>query len=120
MRIFVIKNFGKWARKERVDSEKLIEMAEEVAEGQYEASLGGHLFKKRIARKGAGKSGGYRTILAYKQEDRIFFVYGFAKNEKDNISQEDLGDLKLIGASLLNSSDEEIEVMLDDGFLIEL
>ncbi|WP_082852011.1 type II toxin-antitoxin system RelE/ParE family toxin [Sulfitobacter sp. HI0054] len=39
--------------------------------GRVDGGLGSHLFKKRVARKGGEKSGGYRTILAWLQEDKL-------------------------------------------------
>jgi hypothetical protein len=34
-----------------------------MTEGLFDADLGGGLFKKRIARQGQGKSGGFRTLV---------------------------------------------------------
>jgi hypothetical protein len=53
--------------------------------GLYDAELGGGLFKKRIARPGQGKRGGYRTLIASNKGDKWFFVFGFPKNERSNI-----------------------------------
>lgn len=57
-------------------------------------SLGGGLRKVRVAREGAGKSGGYRTIHFYAAPDiPIFLITCFAKNQRDNISARELGKL---------------------------
>ena len=65
----------------------------EMSEGLYEANLGGNLLKKRIARPGEGKRGGFRTIVATNLRNRWFFVYGFAKNERDNIEDDDSAEI---------------------------
>jgi hypothetical protein len=72
-----------------------------MTEGQYEAHLGGNLLKKRIARSGHGKSGGFRTIVATSYDGRWFFVYGFAKNERSNIDDEEEAALKKLAITLL-------------------
>lgn len=61
MRIFKTIAFHRWAKKENLDDQALFKAVCELREGQYEANLGGHLFKKRIAIAGKGKSGGFRT-----------------------------------------------------------
>ena len=120
MRIFVTKVFRRWARKQKLDEEELLGAVREIEEGLIDAFLGGNLLKKRIARKGQGKSGGYRTILAYRQEERTFFLYGFAKSEKENISKNDLRLLEEVGEELLGYSDDELGFAVDSGALVEL
>ncbi|EPS0623212.1 type II toxin-antitoxin system RelE/ParE family toxin [Escherichia coli] len=39
-----------------------------------------------MPRVGGGKSGGYRTIIFYRVGTRAFFVYAYAKNERENIT----------------------------------
>src|ERR1700683_1838925 len=58
--------------------------------GLIDADLGSGLLKQRVARAGEGRSGGYRTIIAYRAGDRAVFLYGFAKNERDNIGDDEL------------------------------
>lgn len=72
-----------------------------MRQGLYEADLGGGLLKKRIARPGQGKSGGFRTIVATNRGDRWFFVYGFAKNERANIDDVEEAALKKLAEALL-------------------
>ena len=70
--------------------------------GLYDADLGGGLVKKRIARPGQGKSGGFRTLVATNKGERWFFVYGFPKNERSNIDQDEEEALKKLAAHLLS------------------
>ena len=101
MSIYKVRWFSRWARKQGLSDAALCEAVKEMAEGQYEADLGGHLLKKRIARPGQGKSGGFRTIVATNSEGRWFFVYGFAKNERSNIDDEEEAALKKLAKTLL-------------------
>ena len=66
------------------------------------------LIKQRIPRKGQGRSGGFRTIIAYRHDDRSYFVSGFAKNEMDNIADEDLKDVTSYAAALMALTDKLI------------
>ena len=89
-----------------------------------DAELGGGLIKQRVARAGQGKSGGYRTIIAYRRGDRAVFLFGFAKSERDNIEDSELAEWRLVGRRYLGlgtteldsavAADELIEVDYDD------
>ena len=94
MRILKNKAFSKWAAKEGISDNALRAAVEEMARGLVEADLGGHVFKKRVATVGRGKSGGARTLLVYRVGDKAFFVYGFAKNIRANIKADELDGLK--------------------------
>jgi hypothetical protein len=123
MSIHKTKVFSRWARKEGLGDRALCAAVAEMAAGLYEADLGGNLLKKRIARRGHGERDGFRTLVATNKDDRWFFVYGFAKNERSNIEVKDEVALKLLAATLLamttialdstNIADELIEVNCD-------
>jgi hypothetical protein len=100
MRIFKTKTFMRWARKEGVTDELVRKAVREIEAGLIEVDLGSCLYKKRIALRGNGKRGGARTLLAYQVGAKAFFIYGFMKNEKDNISTAELRTLKLLAANL--------------------
>jgi hypothetical protein len=70
--------------------------------------LGGGLIKLRIARLGSGKSGGYRTIIAYSAGRRAVFLFGFAKNQRDNLTPVQLADLKMVGDDLLALTEHQL------------
>jgi hypothetical protein len=63
--------------------------------------LGGHVFKKRVGIDGRGKRSGLRTLLAFRVGERAFFVFGFAKNERTDVSDKGLVALKPLGSQLL-------------------
>lgn len=122
MRVFVTKQVHKWAGQEGVPDATLVAAAQNAIRGRHDADLGGHLFKARIAREGQGKSGGFRTILCFLRHDseRIFFLHGFAKNEKADISPREGKALKLVARSLLSLDDRQLAQLLTLGTLIEL
>lgn len=80
MRILKCRTFYEWARDEKISDICLRQAVFELTNGLYGANLGGGLYKLRVARKGQGKRGGYRTIIAFRLNDRAVFMYGFAKN----------------------------------------
>lgn len=120
MRIFKSKWFNKWADKEGLTNETLQAAVTEMESGLIDADLGGHVYKKRAAIEGQGKSGGLRTILAFKVGNKSFFMFGFAKNQQDNISKKELKALKLMAKELLNYSDKALTKALNVGELIEV
>ena len=80
----------------------------EIRHGLIDADLGGHVLKKRIAKRGRGKSAGARTIVATDGAGRWFFVFGFNKNERSNISAEESRALRELAKELLDFSDNQL------------
>ena len=76
--------------------------------------------KERIARPGRGRSGGYRMLVAYRAGDRAVFLYGFAKSERENISQDELLTLREIGAAWLAADTKRIAKAIEEGALQEV
>lgn len=108
IRTFKDFEFAKWARKGRVTDAMLCEAVREIEAGLIDAKIGGFLIKKRVAAPGRGKRGGYRTIVAHRRGERLFFLYGFAKNEKDNITQKERAALRALGDHYMGLSDQEL------------
>jgi hypothetical protein len=120
MRIFKNKWFVRFARKERITDAKLAEAVRNAEKGLINADYGGGLIKQRIARPGQGKSGGYRSIIIFRKGNVAFFVYGFSKNERDNIDESDERDFKDLAKELLALSDEGLKKLTDNGELTEV
>jgi len=66
MKVWKTKAFARWARKEGLDDDDLLQAADEIASCRFEGNLGGDVVKKRVARAGGAKRGGFRTIVAYR------------------------------------------------------
>ena len=120
MKTLMTKHFSKWASKQKIPNNELSIALNEVQQGKFEANLGGNVFKKRIRFEGQGKSGSGRTILCYKKGDRIVFVHGFAKNEKSSLSKKELVAFKELSKILLSFNDEQLEIAIENGDLIEV
>ena len=120
MRIFKTKGVGRFARRERITDASLKEAIERAERGIIDADLGGGLIKQRVARAGQGRSGGFRMIVAYRVAGRAVFLSGFAKNDRDNMDDDELAEFRIVGAIWLEASDEQVRKSLDDGILQEL
>ncbi|CAN5501422.1 type II toxin-antitoxin system RelE/ParE family toxin [soil metagenome] len=101
-RVFLTKKFDRWAKDAGVEDQALIRAVEEIESGLVDANLGGNVYKKRVARQGEGKSGGFRTILALKADERTIFLVGFAKNERDNLTPTELSFVKALAKRFLS------------------
>lgn len=98
----------------------LIGAIQEMELGLVDADLGGYLFKKRVALQGRGKRGGARTIVASKIQGHWFFLYGFLKHERDNISNIELNALQGLAKQLLELSDAQLKKALLANEIIEV
>jgi hypothetical protein len=114
MRVFKYKWFHRWAKDEQVSDAVLMAAARGIVEGQFDADLGGYLYKKRIARHGSGKSSGYRAIVGYKRPDdsRVVFLYAFPKNSKANISTKEKAALQLTAKGFVNATEKQLEELM--------
>lgn len=120
MRVLLIKPFGRFQRRERIKDAALAEAVVRAERGLIDADLGGGLIKQRVARPGQGRSGGFRTVLAYRSRHRAVFLFGFAKSERDNIASDELAGLREIGAAWLAGTDAALAEAVDDGRLMEV
>ena len=98
----------------------LAKAVREAERGLIAADLGGGLIKLRVARPGRGKSGGYRTLIAYSRGWRAVFLLGFAKNERENIGPDQLADLKAAAGNILGRSDHDLDLEIEEGRLQEV
>ena len=120
MRIFKTKWFHRWAGKEGLNDASLSSAIDEIQQGLVDADLGGHVLKKRVALPGRGKSGGARTLLAFREKHHVFFVYGFAKNIRANIADAELKALRLLAGELLGYRDTQIDKAIKGKELFEV
>lgn len=111
------KDFARWQQSEGLSDRSLCDAVAEMERGLIDADLGGWLFKKRIARSGAGKSGGYRTLLSARVGHRYVFLLGFAKSERANISQQEKKALQFAGRVFLELSGCAMHAALTAGVL---
>ncbi len=121
MKILITNWFNKWLKKISIDKAELISSAKILNEiDETAVNLGSGLYKVRIKRKYQGKSGGYRTLLIFKKDELILYVYGFAKNEKDNLDKDELKLFKKLSKDIMRMSKEEILNQIKSGSFINL
>ena len=120
MRIFKTKWFVRYARRERIGDHNLCGAIERAERGIVDADLRGGVIKQRVARRGQGRSGGYRLLIAYRFGDRSVFLYGFAKNERENIVEDELATLREIAAAWLETGDKGLSKAIEKGILQEV
>ena len=120
MRVFKTKPFARFARKAKLEDAALCEAVANAERGLIDADLGGGVIKQRVARKGQGKSGGFRVMILYKRGERAFLVYGFAKSERANITQDELIALKDLASEMLAYDEKKIAKAVASGPLIEV
>jgi len=120
MRIFKTKWLARFARREGIDDQSLREAIERAEQGLIDADLGGGLIKQRVARPGRGRSGGYRMIVGYRVKDRAVFLLGFAKNERENIEDNELLSLRENAERWLAADAARIQKELELGNLQEI
>ena len=120
MRAFKIKAFAKWASGEGLSDDALASAVVEMEKGLIDAKLGGQVVKKRVALPGRGKRGSTRMLVAFRQGNKAFFVYGFAKKERTNISDKELRALKMLAKELMSYTTATLTKAKKAGELIEI
>jgi hypothetical protein len=119
-RIFKNGWFERFARKEKIGDSALRDAVQRADSGLIDADLGGGVIKQRVARPGKGKSGGYRALILFRQDDRAIFAFGFAKNAQANISKADLALLRDAATEALEWSGDELDQLAMSGTLTEV
>ena len=119
-RVFKTRWFQRFARREKIRDSVLLDAVARAENGQLDADLGGGVIKQRIARPGQGKSGGYRTIILFKQGQRAVFIYGFAKSERANIDTDEEKQFKDAARHVLQLTEKQIAELLKEGDFVEV
>ena len=119
-RVFKTKHFTRWMKKTELTDEALCASVDEMQQGLIDADLGGNLYKKRVGVANRGKRSGARTLLATNLGSRWFFVYGFEKNDKANITLAERDALQHMALHLLTLTDELLTVQLNISELMEI
>ena len=120
MTVLKRKDFARWQAGESLPDAALCKAVQEMEAGLVDADLGGFLYKKRVARPGGGKSGGYRTLLSARIGSSYVFLHGFPKSNKANITQDERKALQFAGKVFLELSAENLAKALESGVLLEV
>lgn len=119
-RVLKRKDFTRWQAAEKLPDIALCKAVQEMESGLIDVDLGGALYKKRVARPGGGKSGGYRSLLSARIGSRYVFLHGFSKSEKGNITQDEKKALQFVGKVFLGLSPEALLNALQADVLLEV
>lgn len=120
MDVYKRREFARWQARECVPDHLLCRAVAEMQSGLVDASLGGLLFKKRIAGLCSGKRGGYRTLLSARIGDRYVFLHGFAKSDLANVTPAEQKALQFTGKVFLELSPRALAKALGCGVLMEV
>jgi len=120
VRIFKTRWFARFARKARISDTMLTDAIREAEKGLIDGKLGRGLIKKRVARTGKGKRGGYRTIIVYREGSRSVFVYGFPKSAKADLSPLERDAYEKLAHLYLSFSDADMAQALKEGEVEEV
>lgn len=118
--VFKRRDFARWQAGEKLPDSVLCKAVDEMQRGLVDADLGGLLFKKRVARPGRGKRGGYRTLLSARVGCRYVFLHGFPKNDKADVTQDEKNGLQFFGRTVLELPAENLAKALQSGVLLEV
>src|SRR4030065_1663007 len=115
MRVYKLRHFSRWMLKTGLSDSALCVAVVEMERGLIDADLGGGVVKKRVALPGRGKSGGARTLGATNKGSRWFFVFGFEKNERPNVTSKELDALQKIAADVLKRTSKDLDAHVERG-----
>lgn len=116
VQVFGNKPFMRFVKDFGASHDDLVGMVAEVPD----ADLGGGVFKFRLAREGEGKSGGARTIVAMKTNERVVMMFAFEKKNQDNIDARELKAFKKLAKEYLERTTDEMEKLVKLGALIKI
>ena len=120
MQTFKTKAFARFTDREGLEDVALCEAMQRAHSGRIDANLGGGVIKQRIARKGGGRSGGFRTIVLFRRGDLAFFVYGFAKSNRENRRRNELMTFRLLADEYLALDQAGLTAVQSVGAIIEV
>lgn len=118
--VYKSKPFARFAKKAHITDADLWKTARLANEGAIDANLGGGVIKQRIARTGEGKSGGSRSIILFKKNDRAIYVHGFEKKDGSNIRPDELEAFRKYAEVYLGYTNAEMRQLMEDGALFQV
>ena len=120
MRTFKTKSFARFAKRLELDDDDLLDVVERAEEGLIDADLGGGVIKQRVSRKGGGRSRGFRTIILFRKGTLAFFVYGFAKSDRENLRPNEVAAFQTLASEYLTLDEAGLEAVQSVGAIIEV
>ena len=112
-RFFKTSLFSKRARKAHIKDDELCIAIKEILLGQA-IDLGGGVFKKRL------NENMHRSIILAKGGKTWVYQYLFAKNDRDNIDNDELEGFRKLAKAYEALTHRQIERLLEDGDFLEI
>ena len=113
MKVYVTREFDRFAGKNAIEDEALCEAVERAEKGLIDADLAGPLIKKRVARSGQGRSGGYRVVAVYRKADLALFLHGFPKSSKANLTRTEQEAFAEFGKKVLELTQAQLDAAVE-------
>lgn len=113
-RVFKTAWFSKHAVKAGIKDSELCKAIVEMNAGQWDADLGGNVYKKRL------NENRHRSIILSKTATYWFFTFLFAKADQENISKDELKAFKKLAKDYERNSNEDIATQLANKDLLEI
>jgi len=110
----------RFAKKARITDTDLWKAVQRANDGLIDADLGGGVIKQRIARAGEGKSGGFRSIILFKKNNRAVYIYGFEKKDLANIDPRELEAFRELAVVILGYTEAEVAKRVEDKALFKV
>ena len=120
MRTYKLKPFSRFARQNKIEDAQLCDAVRRAENGLVDADLGGGVIKQRLARKGQGKSKGFRSILLFQHGQLCFFAYGFPKSDNANLNRKELEIYRKLADTMLNIEDPDLAKAITEGKVQEV
>jgi len=120
MRIFTTHYFHRWLKTVNITNQQLKIAIQQMANNLHDGNLGAQVYKKRLATSEQGKRGAFRTIIIYKKKEKAFFVYGYAKNIRANISSKEKKAYKKLSKIYIKLDESGLKKLLEANELVEI
>jgi hypothetical protein len=110
---YLLKDFARAARRSGLTDDALREAIARAEGGLVDADLGGGLIKQRVARPHQGRSGGFRTIIAYRRGEWAIFMHLFAKARQSNMGSVELETYQRLAKAYAELGDAELNELVN-------
>ena len=98
----------------------LTQVLSEIEERNFDADLGGHVQKNALNSVTKAKEEAAGESFVLRRMIELSFIYGYAKNQKNNIGKNELVAFKRVAEILLNLSRDQIENSIKKGTFVEV
>lgn len=109
-RAFKTRRFSKFALNAGLMDAVLCDAVRGIEQRLIDADLGRGVVKNTLL--GKGKSEGSCTIVAHRKNSHWFFVYGFDKNDRANITDREKYALQKMATDLFVYADTDLDALL--------